>query len=114
MRHRWIRSADPADAREPEKQKGPDPLGMPGLDVIEWRVSALCASLARGHSILMIQRHERTLAADGVPFIHRIGGKRVPAQRPHDRALTREGQRARGEVALGVHDGLFSVRWRCG
>ena len=49
-----------------------------------------------------------------MPFIHRAGCPGRAEQRPfdrrtHERALTLQGQRAVGDVALGFHDELFGV-----
>lgn len=74
----------------------------------------LRASLARMHPILVTERRDRSLAHDGMPFVHRAGSQRLAKSRPcksrpHERALTLQGQRAMGNVASDFHDELFGV-----
>lgn len=67
--------------------------------VIEWRVRALCASLARMHPILVTKRPDRSLALDGMPLIHR-DDRGLAKGGAHERTLALHGQRAICDVAL--------------
>jgi hypothetical protein len=75
--------------------------------VIEWKGARLCASFARMHPILVTKRPYRSLALDRMPFIHRED-RLGSAKGAHERTLTRQGQRAVCNVALALHDELFS------
>ena len=72
--------------------------------MIEWRERALCASLARVHPILVAAR-----ARDRMPLIHRHAAKAQAKGRTHDSTLARNGQLARGDVDLALHDESASV-----
>lgn len=93
------REGEPAADRLVENKKARILSESGPRRVIEWRVRALCASLARMHPILVTKRPDRSLALGGMPLIHR-DDRGLAEGGAHERTLALHGQRTIGDVAL--------------